>query len=106
MRACSDPLFPSAGVFEPERNRPSAILHSNVAMLSSLHAVRTMLTACISSDVSITTMGVDELMRTFRRSSPSVISGRTKSRSHLERSERTYVFAPFAAKGAAHEDKP
>jgi len=57
----------------PERTRPSAILHSKVAILSSEQALRTRLTARISSDVSITTMGVEELMRTFRRLSPSVI---------------------------------
>ncbi len=51
------------------------MLHSNVAMFSSEQAARTMLTARISSDVSITTMGVEELMRTFRRSRPSVIVG-------------------------------
>jgi hypothetical protein len=34
-----------------------------------------MLTACVSSDVSITMMGVEELMSTLRRSRPSVILG-------------------------------
>ena len=43
-------------------------------MLSSAQAVRTRLTARISSDVSITTIGVDELINTFRRSSPSAKS--------------------------------
>ena len=47
------------------------MLHSNVAMLSSEHAARTRLTARISSDVSITTMGVEELMSTLRRLRPS-----------------------------------
>jgi hypothetical protein len=42
--------------------------------LSSVQAVRTKLTARISSDVSITTIGVDELINTFRRSSPSAKS--------------------------------
>ena len=49
------------------------MVHSKVAMFRSEQAVRTMLTACVSSDVSITMMGVEELMSTFRRSSPSVI---------------------------------
>src|SRR5579859_7457460 len=74
MRACSDIFCPSGTVFDPERSRPSAMLHSNVAIFNSVHAARTMLTACISSDVSITTIGVEELISTFRRSSPSVIS--------------------------------
>jgi hypothetical protein len=42
-------------------------------MFNSAHAERTTLTARISSDVSITTMGVDELIRTFNRSSASLI---------------------------------
>ena len=50
------------------------MLHSKVAILSWVQAARTMLTARISSDVSITMMGVEELMRTFRRSSLSVMS--------------------------------
>ena len=49
------------------------MLHSKVAMLSSTQAERTILTACISSEVSITTMGVEELISTLRRSSPSVM---------------------------------
>src|SRR5579864_6713218 len=49
------------------------MLHSNVAMFSSPQALRTIETACTSSDVSITTMGVEELINTFRRSSPSVM---------------------------------
>ena len=49
------------------------MLHSNVAMFSSEQAERTMVTARISSDVSITMMGVEELISTFRRSSASVI---------------------------------
>lgn len=57
-----------------DRTSPSAIVHSNVAMLSSAQAVRTRLTARISSDVSMTTIGVDELINTFRRSSPSAKS--------------------------------
>src|SRR5579871_4988369 len=52
------------------------MLHSKVAMLSSAQAARTRLMACISSDVSITTMGVEELMSTFRRSSPSGMGSR------------------------------
>ncbi len=62
-----------SGAFDPERIRPSAILHSNVAMFNSEQAVRTMSTARISSDVSITTMGVEELIRTFSRSSVSLM---------------------------------
>src|ERR1017187_6471405 len=73
MRACRDTFWPSGRAFVPQRKSPSAMLHSKVTMLSSPHAARTMLMACISSDVSITTMGVEELMSTFRRSSPSVI---------------------------------
>src|ERR1700704_5092363 len=60
-RAWTETLCSWGGVFVPERNSPSAMLHSKVAMLSSPQAARTRLTACTSSDVSITTMGVDEL---------------------------------------------
>jgi hypothetical protein len=42
-------------------------------MFNAEQAVRTRLTARISSEVSITTIGVEELMSTFRRSSPSGI---------------------------------
>src|SRR5579872_6170123 len=73
MRACRLGLCASTGALLPERTKPSAMLHSKVAMLSAEHAVRTRFTARISSDVYITTMGVEELMRTLRRSSPSVI---------------------------------
>src|SRR5579871_3226567 len=73
MRACRLGVCASTGALLPERTKPSAMLHSKVAMLSAEHAVRTRFTARISSDVSITTMGVEELMRTLRRSSPSVI---------------------------------
>ena len=40
-------------------------------MLSSEQAVRTRFTARISSEVSITMIGVEELISTFRRSRPS-----------------------------------
>src|SRR5579863_2808563 len=49
------------------------MLHSKVDIFSSVQAARTMFTARISSDVSITTIGVEELIKTFRRSSVSVI---------------------------------
>jgi hypothetical protein len=52
-----------------ERTNPSAIVHSKVAMFKSEQANRTRETARTSSTVSITTIGVDELMSTFRRSS-------------------------------------
>jgi hypothetical protein len=45
------------------------MLHSNVAKFSAEHATRTRRTARVSSTVSITTMGVEESIRTFRRSS-------------------------------------
>src|SRR5581483_6259319 len=63
----------AAGALLPERTRPSAMLHSKTAMFSSVHAVRTALTARISSDVSITRIGVEELIRILRRSSVSLI---------------------------------
>ena len=75
MRSCSVVFCASTGAFVPERSRPSAMVHSKVAMLSWLQAARTMLTACVSSDVSITMMGVEELMSTLRRSRPSVMIG-------------------------------
>ena len=52
----------------PQRARPLAMVHSKVARLRSVQAMRTMRTARSSSIVSMTTMGVEELMRTFRRS--------------------------------------
>jgi hypothetical protein len=51
------------------------MVHSKVAIFSSAQAARTMLTACVSSAVSITTIGVDELISILRRSSPSVMIG-------------------------------
>ena len=57
------------------------MLHSKVAMFSSTQAERTILTACTSSEVSITRMGVEELMSTLRRSSPSIM---VRSRSPRE----------------------
>src|SRR5579859_7825359 len=47
------------------------MLHSKVAMFKAEQAARTMLTARIFSDVSITRMGVDELISTLRRSRES-----------------------------------
>src|SRR6266702_3807786 len=64
-----------AGTQQPVGNAPFESRHIEFA-----HAARTMFTACISSDVSITTMGVDELMSTFRRSSPSVMIEATEQR--------------------------
>ena len=52
----------------PERTRPSAIVHSNRAKLRSEQALWTSERARSSSTVSITTMGVEELIRIFRRS--------------------------------------
>src|SRR5579864_7118110 len=49
------------------------MLHSKVAMFSSAQAERTMFTARTSSEVSITTIGVEELIKTFRRSRPSLM---------------------------------
>ena len=49
------------------------MLHSKVARFSDEQAARTSRTARISSAVSITTMGVDELSRIFRRSRVSGI---------------------------------
>src|SRR5256885_13461571 len=76
MRSCIPRLPPCGGEEEGaapqvDRTSPSAIVHSNVALLSAEQAVRTRLTARTSSDVSITTIGVDEFINTFRRSSPS-----------------------------------
>jgi len=53
----------------PDRTSPSAMVHSKTAMLKSEHAARTSISARTSSTVSMTTMGVEELMRTFSRSS-------------------------------------
>src|SRR5215467_5394146 len=78
----------SAGVPLPARINPSAILHSNVAMFNSEQAQRTRLTARISSDVSITTMGVEELIRTFRRLSPSGIGFSLRQRLEPPRTQR------------------
>src|SRR5438270_9087955 len=74
MRPCIEIFWLSTGAPVPERIRPSAIVHSNVAMFNSEQAARTRLTARISSDVSITMMGVEELISTLSRSSPSAIS--------------------------------
>jgi hypothetical protein len=63
----------TAGVLLPERISPSAIVHSKTAIFNSAHAARTRFTARISSTVSITMMGVEELIRTFRRSKVSAI---------------------------------
>jgi hypothetical protein len=52
----------------PERTRPSAIVHSKRARLRSEQALWTSERARSSSTVSITTMGVEELIRIFRRS--------------------------------------
>ena len=53
----------------PERTRPSAMVHSKTARLRSEQALRTRVSARTSSTVSMTTIGVEELIRTFRRSS-------------------------------------
>ena len=52
---------------------PLAMLHSKVARLNDEHAARTRRTARISSAVSMTTMGVEELSRILRRSRASGI---------------------------------
>src|SRR5437016_14548431 len=54
--------------FVPQRAKPLAIVHSNAARFSAEQAARAMRTARVSSTVSITTMGVEESMSTFRRS--------------------------------------
>jgi hypothetical protein len=71
MRDCREGFGPSTAACVPERTNPSAIVHSNVAIFRSEQAERTILTARISSEVSITMIGVEELIRIFRRSSPS-----------------------------------
>jgi hypothetical protein len=49
------------------------MLHSKVARFNDEHAALTRRTARISSTVSITTMGVEELSKIFRRSRASGI---------------------------------
>jgi hypothetical protein len=49
------------------------MLHSKVARFRDEQAARTRRTARISSTVSITTMGVEELSRIFRRSRVSTM---------------------------------
>jgi len=44
------------------------MVHSKTAMFKSEQALRTRVSARTSSTVSITTIGVEELMRTFSRS--------------------------------------
>lgn len=58
-----------AGAPLPERINPSATVHSKTAKFKSAHANLTRETARTSSTVSITKMGVEELISTFRRSS-------------------------------------
>src|SRR5260370_13876488 len=76
------------------------MLHSKVGMFSSAQAERTMFTARTSSEVSITTIGVEELIKTFRRSRPSLIRavlrngfelGSTSVRLTRKRAERAIV---------------
>ena len=73
LEATSGPLWtersPVPTVLLLERTNPSAIVHSKMAMFNSEQAARTSETARTSSTVSITTIGVDELMSTLRRSS-------------------------------------
>jgi len=69
--AASEPPADSARAATPlpHRTSPSAMDHSKTGKLSSEQAVRTSDSARTSSTVSITTIGVEELIRTFRRSS-------------------------------------
>ena len=66
-RVCPD-MFGATGVPVPARTSPSAILHSNTAIFNSAEAARARPTARISSTVSMTTMGVEELIRILSRS--------------------------------------
>src|SRR5215469_5502111 len=63
---------PAAAPAAPERTNPVAIVHSNTAKCKGAAASRTRRTARISSEVSITTMGVEESIRMVRRSRTSV----------------------------------
>src|SRR5258706_6548508 len=69
-KPASEPIAESAeaGTPLPQRTSPSAMDHSKTGKLRSEQAVRTRDIARISSTVSITTIGVEELIRTFRRS--------------------------------------
>src|SRR6202008_4947129 len=58
----------TATVLVPQRTKPAAMVHSKTARFNDEQAARTMRTARASSTVSITTMGVEESMSTFRRS--------------------------------------
>jgi hypothetical protein len=58
----------------PDRIKPLAILHSKVVRFKAEQATRTSRTARVSSTVSITTMGVEESIRTFRRPRTLAIS--------------------------------
>src|ERR1700682_4199073 len=53
----------------PHRTSPSAMVHSKTGKLSCEQAVRTSDIAHTSSTVSITTIGVEEWIRPFKRSS-------------------------------------
>src|SRR5271168_271824 len=59
----------------PQRMRPLAIVHSKAARFKLAQAARTRRTARTSSTVSITTIGVEESSRTFRRASGSGMRG-------------------------------
>ena len=76
-RPCPRKRWPDSGTNSPtslpQRTSPLAMLHSKVARFSEEQAARTSRTALVSSTVSITTMGVEELSRIFRRSSASAI---------------------------------